>query len=163
MRHSPTRCWCTWPPCWPQPAPRYRPPGARCASAYWTRSSTGSGPGGQRPFHRTCPPAERTPAHKPSPRPRRPPPPPAGPPPRQQAIAAATLLAPPDEAATTALLTLIEDFSDAAAGARAAVATWLHELYPGADPPWISPLRPDLLTEQLLTTCPDLAELVLTG
>src|SRR4051812_14385507 len=82
---------------------------------------------------------------------------------RQQVIATATLLAPPDEAATTALLTLIGDFSDAAAGARAAVATWLHELYPGAGPPWISPLRPDLLTEQLLTTCPGLAELVLTG
>ena len=34
---------------------------------------------------------------------------------------------------------------------------------PELSPPWISPLRPDLLTEQLLTTCPDLAELVLTG
>jgi len=31
---------------------------------------------------------------------------------------------------------------DAAAGARAAVATWLHELYPGGDPPWVAPLRP---------------------
>ena len=61
---------------------------------------------------------------------------------RQQAIAAATLLAPPDEAATAALLTLIGDFSDAAVGARAAVATWLHELYPGAESAVDQPAAP---------------------
>ena len=52
---------------------------------------------------------------------------------------------------------------DAATGARAAVATWLRELYPGSDPPWVAPMRPDLLAEQLLATCPQLSELILAG
>ncbi len=61
-------------------------------------------------------------------------------------------------------MTIIDEFAPhAAAGARAAVATWLRELYPGSDPPWIAPLRPDLLAEQLLATCAQLSELVLAG
>lgn len=61
-------------------------------------------------------------------------------------------------------MTIISEFApDAAAGARAAVATWLCGLYPGSDPPWIVPLCPDLLAEQLLATCAQLTELVLVG
>ncbi|MCU1483158.1 MAG: Tetratricopeptide repeat-containing protein, partial [Subtercola sp.] len=81
----------------------------------------------------------------------------------QKAVTVTTLLAPPTEQTTTALLTLLGDLSDAPTGARAAVTTWLHERHPGAEPPWVAPLRPDLLTEQLLATCPDLTDLVLTG
>ena len=82
----------------------------------------------------------------------------------QQAVTAATLLAPPTETATTQTMTLVAELGpDAAAGARAAVATWLHNLYPGTDPPWVAPLRPDLLAEQLLATCPQLTDLVLAG
>ncbi|WP_346619585.1 tetratricopeptide repeat protein [Blastococcus montanus] len=81
----------------------------------------------------------------------------------QQAVATATLLAPTDQPATAALLTVIDDFADAAAATRGAVADWLRQRYPGAQPPWVAPLRPDLLTEQLLASCPDLTGLVLTG
>ena len=81
---------------------------------------------------------------------------------RQQAVTVAMLLAPPTEIATAHAVTVIDEFApDAAAGARAAVATWLRELYPGSDPPWVAPLRPDLLAEQLLATCAQLGELVL--
>ena len=81
-----------------------------------------------------------------------------------QAVAAATLLAPPTEAATARAMTVIGELaSDAAAGARAAVATWLRELYTGSDPPWVASLRPDLLAEQLLASCPQLSDLVLAG
>ena len=83
---------------------------------------------------------------------------------RQQAVTVATLLAPPTEIAAGHAMTVIDEFApDAAAGARAAVATWLRELYPGSDPPWVAPLRPDLLAEQLLATCAQLSELVLAG
>jgi len=83
---------------------------------------------------------------------------------RQQAVTAATLLAPPTETATAQTMTVIGEFGpDAAAGARAAVATWLRELYPGGDPPWVAALRPDLLAEQLLASCPQLTDLVLAG
>ena len=83
---------------------------------------------------------------------------------RQQAVTVATLLAPPTEAAAAHALTVIGEFApDAAAGARAAVATWLRGLYPGSDSPWIAPLRPDLLAEQLLATCAQLTGLVLAG
>ena len=83
---------------------------------------------------------------------------------RQQAVTVATLLAPPTEAAAAQALTVIGEFApDVAAGARAAVATWLRELYPGSDPPWVAPLRPDLLAEQLLATCAQLSDLVLAG
>ena len=83
---------------------------------------------------------------------------------RQQAVTVATLLAPPTEAAAAQAMTVIGEFApDAAAGARAAVATWLRELYPGSDPPWVAPLRPDLLAEQLLATCPQLSDLILAG
>jgi hypothetical protein len=83
---------------------------------------------------------------------------------RQQAVTAATLLAPPTDIATAQAVTVINEFAaDAAAGARAAVATWLHELYPGSDPTWVAPMRPDLLAEQLLASCPRLADLVLAG
>jgi hypothetical protein len=69
--------------------------------------------------------------------------PPGGTRTRQQAVTVATLLAPPTEAAAAQALTVIGEFApDAAAGARAAVATWLRELYPGNDPPWVAPLRP---------------------
>ena len=82
---------------------------------------------------------------------------------RQQAVAVATLLVPPTEIAAVHAMTVIDEFApDAAAGARAAVATWLRELYPG-DPPWVAPLRPDLLAEQLLATCAQLSDLVLAG
>jgi hypothetical protein len=83
---------------------------------------------------------------------------------RQQAVTVATLLAPPTETAAAQAMTVIDEFApDAAAGARAAVATWLRELYPGSDPPWVAPLRPDLLAEQLLATCAQLTDLVLVG
>ena len=85
---------------------------------------------------------------------------------RQQAVTVATLLAPPTETAAAQAMTIIDEFApDAAAGARAAVATWLRELYPGSDndPPWVAPLRPDLLAEQLLATCAQLTKLVLAG
>ncbi|WP_346619580.1 tetratricopeptide repeat-containing serine protease family protein [Blastococcus montanus] len=81
----------------------------------------------------------------------------------QRAVATATLFAPADQSASAALLAIIDDFADATAAARGAVADWLHQRYPGAQPPWIAPLRPDLLTEQLLASCPDLTGLVLTG
>jgi tetratricopeptide (TPR) repeat protein len=83
---------------------------------------------------------------------------------RQQAVTAATLLAPPTETATAQAIKVIGELApDAAAGARAAAATWLRELYPGSNPPWVAPLRPDLLAEQLLATCPQLNDLVLSG
>ena len=83
---------------------------------------------------------------------------------RQQAVTAATLVAPPTETATAQTMAVISELAnDAAAGARAAVATWLRDLYPGSDPPWVAPLRPDLLTEQLIATCPQLTDLVLAG
>jgi tetratricopeptide (TPR) repeat protein len=83
---------------------------------------------------------------------------------RQQAVTAATLLAPPTETDTARTMAVIDELaSDAAAGARAAVATWLRELYPGSDPPWVAPLRPDLLAEQLLATCVQLTDIVLAG
>jgi len=83
---------------------------------------------------------------------------------RQQAVTSATLLAPPTETATAQAIKVIGELApDAAAGARAAAATWLRELYPGSDPPWVAPLRPDLLAEQLLATCPQLNDLVLSG
>ena len=83
---------------------------------------------------------------------------------RQQAVTVATLLAPPTEIAAAKTMTVLDEFApDAAAGARAAVATWLRELYPGSDPPWVAPLRPDLLAEQLLATCAQLSNLVLAG
>jgi tetratricopeptide (TPR) repeat protein len=82
----------------------------------------------------------------------------------QQAVTAATLVAPPTETATAQTMTVIGELRpDAAAGARAAVVTWLRELYPGSDPPWVAPLRPDLLAEQLLASCPQLTDLVLGG
>jgi tetratricopeptide (TPR) repeat protein len=81
---------------------------------------------------------------------------------RHQAVSAATLLAPPTETATAQIMTAIAELApDSAAGARAAVATWLRELYPGSDPPWVAPLRPDLLAEQLLASCPQLSDIVL--
>lgn len=83
---------------------------------------------------------------------------------RQQAVTVATLLAPPTETATAAAIGVISELApDAAAGARAAIATWLRERYPGSDPPWVAALRPDLLAEQLLATCPQLSDLVLSG
>ena len=54
---------------------------------------------------------------------------------RQQAVTDATLLAPPTDIATAQAMTVINEFAaEAAAGARAAVATWLHELYPRQRP-----------------------------
>jgi hypothetical protein len=83
---------------------------------------------------------------------------------RQQAITVATLFAPPTESAAAQAMTVIDEFAPgAAAGACAAVATWLRGLYPGGDPPWVAPLRPDLLAEQLLATCAQLGDLVLAG
>jgi Tetratricopeptide repeat len=83
---------------------------------------------------------------------------------RQQAVTVATLLAPPTEIAAGQAMTVIDELApDAAAGARAAVATWLRGLYPGSEPPWVAPLRPDLLAEQLLATCAQLTDLVLAG
>ena len=82
----------------------------------------------------------------------------------QQAVTVATLLAPPTKIAARHAMAIIDEFApDAAAGDRAEVATWLRELYPGSDPPWVEPLRPDLLAEQLLATCDQLTELVLAG
>ena len=83
---------------------------------------------------------------------------------RQQAVTVASLLAPPTKVAARHAMTVIDEFApDAAAGARAEVATWLHKLYPGSDPPWVAPLRPGLLAEQLLATCDQLTDLVLAG
>jgi len=82
---------------------------------------------------------------------------------RQLSVAAATLLAPPDQPATAALLRIVDDLAAADTVDRGAIANWLHRLYPGPEPPWVAPLRPDLLTEQLLATCPGLTELGLTG
>jgi Trypsin-like peptidase domain len=82
----------------------------------------------------------------------------------QQVVTAATLLAPPTETATAQIMTVIGELEpDAAAGARAAVASWLRKLYPGGDPPWVAPLRPDLLAEPLPVGCPQLTELSLAG
>jgi hypothetical protein len=87
-----------------------------------------------------------------------------GPRTRQQAVTAATLLAPPTETATAEAIGVIGELApEAAAGARAAIATWLRDLYPGGDRLWVAPLRPDLLAEQLLATCPQLNDLVLSG
>ncbi|HEY3981052.1 MAG TPA: tetratricopeptide repeat-containing serine protease family protein [Streptosporangiaceae bacterium] len=81
-----------------------------------------------------------------------------------QAVTVATLLSQPSDTATAGTLAVIGEFSPAAAaGARAAVSAWLHELYPGADPPWTAPVRPDPLAEQLLASCPQLSDLVLAG
>ncbi|HEX5289590.1 MAG TPA: tetratricopeptide repeat protein [Streptosporangiaceae bacterium] len=81
-----------------------------------------------------------------------------------QAVAVTTLLTQPTDTATAGTLAVIGEFSPAAAaGARAAVSAWLHELYPGAEPPWTAPIRPDPLAEQLLASCPQLSDLVLAG
>ena len=79
-----------------------------------------------------------------------------------QAVTVAALLAPPAEAVAAQAITVIGEFAPDAA-ARAAVATRLRELYPGSDPPWVAPLRPDLLAEQLLATCVWLSDLILAG
>ena len=82
----------------------------------------------------------------------------------QQAVTVATLLAPPTKIAARHAMTIIDEFApDVAAGDRAEVAAWLREVYPGSDPPWVEPLRPDLLAEQLLASCDQLTELVLAG
>jgi hypothetical protein len=81
---------------------------------------------------------------------------------RQQAVTVATLLAPPAEAVAAQAMTVIGEFAPDAA-ARAAVATRLRQLYPGSDPPWVAPLRPDLLAGQLLATCVQLSDLILAG
>jgi tetratricopeptide (TPR) repeat protein len=81
---------------------------------------------------------------------------------RHQSVAAVTLLTPPTETAAAQALAVIAEFAPGAqAGARAAVAAWLHELYPGSEPPWTTPMRPDPLAEQLLASCPQFSSLIL--
>jgi hypothetical protein len=46
---------------------------------------------------------------------------------------------------------------------RCVVSPTSPAISPGSDPPWVAPLRPDLLADQLLATCPQLSDLILTG
>lgn len=81
----------------------------------------------------------------------------------QQAVIVATLLSPRTRDDTAEAMRVIGDLAEAPRGDRAAVAEWLHELYPGNDARYVAPMRPDLLVEQLLASCSTLSDLVLAG
>ena len=78
-----------------------------------------------------------------------------------QAITAATLLVPSSRADLCAALEAIPSLREAPALRRERIADWLRDTYPGGG--WVAPLRPDLVTEQLLAETPDLPELVLNA
>ena len=78
-----------------------------------------------------------------------------------QAVAVATLLAPPNRASLHNALNAIPSVRETTALQRERIAEWLRDTYPGGG--WVAPLRPDLVTEQLLAETPDLPELVLSA
>ena len=77
-----------------------------------------------------------------------------------QAITVASLVAPPSRAGLSGALEAIPSLAAATAVERERISEWLHNIYPGGG--WVGPLRPDLVTEQLLAETPDLSELVLS-
>ncbi|MGN7200335.1 tetratricopeptide repeat protein, partial [Arthrobacter sp. SAFR-044] len=76
-----------------------------------------------------------------------------------QAVALVTLTAPLTEQATVDRLVAVPRLSDASGPQRRTTAAWLYRLYPGPEPPWIVPLRPDLVAEELLATTDRLTDL----
>jgi Trypsin-like peptidase domain/Tetratricopeptide repeat/Anaphase-promoting complex subunit 5 len=81
----------------------------------------------------------------------------------QQAVIVATLFSPRTQEDTAEAMRVIGDLKEASQGDRAAVAEWLHKLYPGNDARYVAPMRPDLLAEQLLASYSRLNDLVLEG
>ncbi|GAA4490334.1 hypothetical protein GCM10023191_022330 [Actinoallomurus oryzae] len=84
--------------------------------------------------------------------------------PAQQAVALASLTA-PDRNEARELLRAVPDLADATSERRGQVADWLVQAFPSAEDdregvPAIASLRPDALTERLLATTQDLADLV---
>jgi hypothetical protein len=71
------------------------------------------------------------------------------------AVAVGCLIGADSETAAGALLSWVPDLDSA--GLRLRVARWLHDLYPSAhesgtqEPEWLGPLRPDRLSEHLIT------------
>jgi tetratricopeptide (TPR) repeat protein len=78
-----------------------------------------------------------------------------------QAIAVACLVAPPSRAGLNTALEAIPSLRGPTSLPRERIVDWLHDTYPGDT--WVAPLRPDLVTEQLLAETPDLRELVLNA
>jgi len=78
-----------------------------------------------------------------------------------QAITVACLVASPSRAGLSAALEAISAFQGPTALPRERIADWLHDAYPGDA--WVAPLRPDIVTEQLLAETPDLPTLVLSA
>lgn len=81
----------------------------------------------------------------------------------QEALIVASLLSPRTRDDTAEAMRVIGDLAEAPKGDRTAVADWLHKLYPGNDARYVAPMRPDLLTEQLLASCSRLSQLVEDG
>jgi Tetratricopeptide repeat len=76
-------------------------------------------------------------------------------------VTAACLLAPRSRPEVLSAINAIPSLREATALQRERIADWLHNAYPypGGG---VAPLRPDLITEQLLAESPDLTELVLS-
>ena len=81
----------------------------------------------------------------------------------QQAVIVATLFSPRTQEDTAKAMGVIGALKEAPQGDRAAVAEWLHKLYPGNDARYVAPMRPDLLAEELLASYSHLNDLVLEG
>ncbi|TDL37478.1 tetratricopeptide repeat protein [Kocuria rosea] len=77
----------------------------------------------------------------------------------RQAVALVTLIAPFDRAFTEHHLAAVPRLGETDRLDRARIGDWLRQLYPGAEPPWVAPLRPDLLAEQLLATTDGLLDI----
>lgn len=85
--------------------------------------------------------------------------------PAQQAVALGSLTA-PDRNEARELLRAVPDLADATSERRGQVADWLVQAFPSTEDdregvPPIASLRPDALTERLLATTQDLADLVI--
>jgi CheY-like chemotaxis protein len=78
-----------------------------------------------------------------------------------QAVTVVNLLAPSSRLGLLSALETIPSLRKAEALQRERIADRLRDAYPGGA--WIGPLRPDLMTEQLLAETPDLPELVLSA
>ena len=123
------RCWSTCTPCFLSEARRFRRPVTWCGRGPRYSSGPRTGPLG-RHLPRWC--ADRW-----------------GPDPsvgRHRRYAAR----PPAEAATAQAMMVIAEFAPDAGPEPRRSSHRRRELYRGSDPPWVAPLRPDLLAGQLL-------------
>jgi hypothetical protein len=78
-----------------------------------------------------------------------------------QAVALGILAIPQTRADVIRLLQAIPDLSDSHVERRAHLAEWLHILYPGDEGRYITPLRPDELADEQLTSTEELVELTI--